>query len=217
MALVVTPEEVARRLGLPQPLSEQDRWTVEQALTDAQSDLEAYLGRPVTPQTYTETGLRPYIAGNYRLKYAPVISMISATAEVDTANRPTGYYTVTYVAGLDGLADPVLGPIRRFTRTHAMYSPEVQLLFRRLRPDAARRITSLGLEGQNVGYSDTYAVSDKATEMGFPGGLPTLKSCDRWRLAGRRVVQGMTQNRGVWPHDGLYRPGYSGDSSGYWY
>lgn len=200
MTLVVTPEEVARRLGLEQPLDEHDLWLVEEAIRDAQADLEAYLGRPVTAQTYTETHMLP-VGGGYDLTYWPVIEIVSTTAETDPdTGMPTGYFTVVYRAGLDGVADPELAPIRRFVRTHAMYSETVQGLFRRLAPEAARKVSSLGVEGQNVTYVDAYATSANASELGLPGGLPTFKSCDRWRLAGRRVYQGPTRSQDPWPY-----------------
>jgi hypothetical protein len=209
MTLVVTVEEVARRLGLPQPLEESDRWQIEQAIKDAQSDLEAYLGRQVTAQTYTQTGMLP-IAGQYKLTHWPVIEIVSTTAETDPdTGAPTGRYTVVYTAGLDALTDPELEPIRRFVRTHALYSPLVQGVFRRLAPQAAQRVSSLGVEGQSVTYTDTYVTDPQATAMGLPGALPSLKSCDRWRLAGRRVHQVDTRVSDVWPFDnygwGTYR------------
>ena len=52
--LVVYPGEIARSLGLPQPLDEDARFTLEEASAGAQSDVEAYLGRPVMPGTYTQ-------------------------------------------------------------------------------------------------------------------------------------------------------------------
>lgn len=210
MALVVTVEEVARRLGLPQPLEESDRWLIEQAIADAQSDLEAYLGRPVSKGTYTQEHLIKYYSG-YQLKYFPVHSITSETAELDSGGQPTGYWTVVYVAGLDGENDPELEPIRRFVRTHAIYSPTVQALFRRLAPEQARKITNLSVEGQSVTYSDAYATDVRAAEFGLPGSLPSLKSCDRWRIAGRMVHQAPTQVLSPWPFEDPYSNSYSGN------
>lgn len=202
--LVVQPEQVARRPGLPQPLDERDRWMIEQAIVDAQSDLEAYLGRPITAQTYTETGMLP-LSGGYNLTHWPVIAITSTTAETDPdSGAPTGYYTVVYTAGLDGVADPELEPLRRFVRTHALYSETVQTILRRVAPESARKVASLGVEGQNVTYADVYAVADNAAELGLPGALPTFKSCDRWRLAGRRVRQAATRANGPWPYEGRW-------------
>ena len=200
--LVIKPEDVARRLGVEQPLDERDRWLIEQAIADAQSDLEAYLGRSVTPTTYTESGLWRSYDGRYTLTYWPLIAIVSATAETHPeSGQPTGYYTVMYTAGLDARTDPELAPIRRLVMLHALYSPMVQALYRRLAPTEARRIDSLNVEGQGVTYEDTYAVDAKATELGLPGALPSFKTCDRWRLAGRRVVQGRTRVDGPWPYE----------------
>jgi len=203
MTLIVPVEDVARRLGIPQPLEEEDRWRIEQALLDAQADLEAYLGRPVTPHTYTESGLWPVYPGKYRLSHHPVIEIVSQVPETYPDGTPTGMWTVTYVAGLDGASDPELEPLRRWVRTHAMYSPDVQSLWRRLRPDLAQRITSISVEGQGITYGDTYAVDASASEKGLPGALPSLSTCDRWRLARRRVVQPATRVA-VWPYGPAY-------------
>ncbi len=186
----MTVSQVARRLGLQQPLEEDDRWLVEQALIDAQSDLEAYLGRPVTPQSWTETGLVRFPdPDRWDLVNSPVVEIVSETAELDEDGVATGAWTVAYTAGLDGAGDPVLEPLRRYVRTAALYAPEVRALFRRLAPEAARQVVSLSVEGQSVTYADTYAASGKPGELGSP---PLLASCDRWRVAGRRVFQRRT-------------------------
>lgn len=195
--LIVSASDVARQLGLPQPLSEDDQWSLERAIGDAQSDLEAYLGRAATPQTFTETGLIAY-PGGWRLKHAPVLSVVSATAETDTSGRPTGLYTVEYVAGLDGVTDPELEPLRRFVRAHAIYSPEIQIMFRQVAPERARLVEQVAVEGQSVTYVDSYAAPG-APGSGSPGALPTLASCDRWRIAGRRVFQRPTPFFETWP------------------
>lgn len=200
MTLIVTVEEVARRLGLPQPLDEPDRWLIEQALADAQADLEAYLGRPVTPVTHTERVFPPPW-GPLPLREHPVIEVLSQTPEVDGGGTPTGWLVVVYVAGLDGADDPELAPLRRFVRTHAMYSAEVRALWRRLVPDAARTVTSVSVEGQGITFADTHQVASDASEKGLPGGLPTLTSCDRWRVARRRVAQSPTRVCAPWPFE----------------
>lgn len=206
MKLVVKVEDVARRLGLPQPLQESDRWLIEQALTDAQSDLQAYLGRPVYKDTYTQEHLLRFHDG-FHLLHFPVHRIISQTEET-VGGQPVWQWTVVYEAGLDGENDPELEPIRRFVRTHAIYSPELQALYRRLLPDQARRVASLGVEGQSVTYSDTYATDQRASEMGLVGALPSLQSCDRWKIAGRMVHQAPTRVTDAWPFEDSWR--YSG-------
>jgi hypothetical protein len=186
--LIVTAEDIAGRLRLPEPLSVEDRSTLEGAIGDAQADVVAYLGRPLTPEVYTESGLIPYAEG-WRLQNSPLISIQSATAEAhpNDATWPTGRFTVTYTAGIDAANDPDLHPIRRFIFTHALYSPDVQMVFRTIAPDRARRAYWVTVEGQQVRYDDIYATSGAKPGSGAPGSLPTLKSLDRWRLAGRRV------------------------------
>lgn len=213
VTLVVKVEEVARRLGLPQPLDESDRWLIEQALTDAQSDLEAFLGRPVYKATYTEKHLLKFYDG-YHLEQFPVWSITTETAETYSNGQTTGYFTVTYVAGLDGEVDRELEPIRRFVRTHALYSQTVQALFRRLSPGEARKVQSLNVEGQSVTYVDAFATEAQASALGLPGGLPSMKSCERWRVAGRRVHQSRTQLTAPWPFEDPYVNYYG---SGQWW
>lgn len=195
--LIVPVDVIARRLGLPDPLTEDDEWLIAEAIADAQSDLEAHLGRPVTPREYTEMGRFPF-AGGFRLAQDPVVEVVSTTAETDPGTgQPTGLFTVVYTAGLDGALDPDLAPLRRYVTAHTIYSAGVQAILRRLAPESAQRVRTVAVEGQSVTYEDVYA---RSAEAGAVGSLPTLKSCDRWRVAGRRVHQAATRmNRGGWP------------------
>lgn len=207
MTLVVSADLVARRLGLNLPLATADQWTVEQAIGDAQVDVEAYLGRPITPVQFTETGLRP-VPGGWPLANDPVTAIVSVTAEVDGNSLPTGAYTVVYTAGLDATNDPALTPILRYVTAAAMNSPELVRMWRTTYPGLARIVKNLSAEGQSVGYEETTPagtpwpppVSRSTSAQGpgtFPAGtLPTLKSLDRWRHAGRRIYQ--RPNSGRW-------------------
>ncbi|MFF4777538.1 hypothetical protein ACFY05_32245 [Microtetraspora fusca] len=200
--LVVSAAEVARRLRLPQPLPGADLCLVEQALLDAQADVEAYLGRPITPRTYTQTGVASPADGRFRLDHEPVLSILSVTPETHPVDGyPTGRYTVVYTAGLDAVTDPDLAPIRRLVRDLAIHSPVVQSLFRRLLPDEARRVTSLSVEGQSVTYADTYPTAPASSGERFPGSPLPFSSVDRWRLAGRRVRQFATRATEPWPYE----------------
>ena len=197
--LIVPAEDVARRLGLQQPLKEDDRWIIEQAIEDAQADVVAYLGRDLTPQQYTEHHLVPHAHG-WELENDPLISIVSWTAETSPEGFETGRYTVVYTAGIDAKNDPELKPILRYIAVSAFYSPDVQTMFRRIAPDRARLVQQVNVEGQSVTYVNTYAAPG-APGSGGPGSLPTLKSLDRWRL--RRVYKrasryGETQ---PWPYD----------------
>jgi hypothetical protein len=217
--LIVQPAEIARRLGVSQPLEEDDRWLLEAALIDAQSDLEAYLGRAVVPRTYVDEHVQRYVgpgADDWRLANWPVVSIAEVTEEEDTDGSPTGLWRVTYVAGLDGAADPELEPLRRYVRVHAIYSPGVQAWYRRTAPDLARTVTSVSVEGQSVSWSDNFPpplpgqMAGKEAGQTAPGSLPTLASCDRWRIAGRRVFQRTTPPP-RWPYrDWAYEWPYNG-------
>lgn len=196
--LVVDPEVLARRLRVPLPLTEGQRWTLEQAIRDAQADMEAYLGRAITPRTYTETGVVCAFDGGWQLTHHPVQSITSITPEPGPWGYPTSHYTIVYVAGLDTVSDPDLEPIRRMVRAHAAASPEVRTLLRRAGLDDERSIRSLSVEGQSVTYIDES--DESAYGPGQAGALPSFTSCDRWRLAGRRVYQRHTHYWGPWPH-----------------
>jgi hypothetical protein len=199
---VVSADEVARRLRLQQPLTEDVRWAIDQAIWDAQADVEAYLGQPVTPTTFIETGLVAW-PGGWQLTNAPLISIVAVTAETDPdSGVPTGLYTVEYTAGIDAINDPTLAPIRRYVIAHAKYSPEVQLLLAEESPAPARRVASLTAEGQSVTY-EADPDTDSQPGSGAPGALPLLSSLDRWRIAGRRVFQRPTDpaSIGAWPYD----------------
>jgi hypothetical protein len=124
----------------------------------------------------------------------------------------TGLYTVVYVAGLDGANDPALEPIRRFIRLHAMFDPAVQIVFRTLRPDIATRVMTGSVQGQSATVSDAYPTLSGASmrspaavaaSLSLPGALPTLETCDRWRLAKRRIHQRPQRlgDAAPWPYD----------------
>lgn len=196
--LIVGVAEVARRLRLPQPLGEDAYWRVEQALRDAQADLEAYLGRPVTPTRHTQTGTIESWDG-WKLDNYPVLSIDDVVPELDTDGQATGRYNVTYTAGLDGRAGVELEPLRRYVRAHAMYMADVQDLARQTNPNAGRQVKSLSVDGQSVTYEASPTAAPSG-QPGTPGALPTLASCDRWRIAGRRVFQRRTRFC-LWPYD----------------
>lgn len=208
---VVQPGDVAAALGLPLPLDTAQLSTVIAAIEAAQSDTEAYLGRPVVPLQYTDQCCFPDWRG-WRLKHWPVQSIVSAVAETDSSSQPTGTYTVTYIAGLDAVNDPELFPIVRFVKLHAMYDPFVQILFRQLRPDIATRVMTGSTEGQSATIADALPVPPPprtstpaavTAQMSLPGAPPTLQTLDRWRIAKRRVHQRRTHigNTAPWPYD----------------
>ncbi|MFC8717953.1 hypothetical protein [Kitasatospora sp. NPDC057198] len=177
--LIVTAEEVARRLGLPVPLTDDARQRIETAIEDAQDTLVAHLGRPLLPVQYTESGVRADTSG-WILSHAPVITVISATPDLETSptasfGPPT--YTVIYIAGIDARTDPETAPLRLWVRATACHHPLLADA-----PVRQRRIASASVEGQSITY-------DTAAEPPVLLVAPDLATTDRWRLRGRRVYQ----------------------------
>lgn len=197
--LVVSAEDVARRIGLPLPLSAEDRWLIEESIRDQQAVAEAYLGVPVVPTTVTEGGRWPTGAG-WALTYQPVIQVLGAEVEIDpVTSSATGSYAVTYVWGLDVAAGGALEPIRRWVRAHAGATPEARRLVRVAAVGSARSITSLSAEGQSVSYSaEGTGGSNRDDALVDEFGLPTLRTLDRWRRANRRIYQRPYASRPAW-------------------
>lgn len=185
--LAVSVQEVAQRAKLPLPLTVEARSAIRDALLDAQADVEAYLGRPITPRPVTETGKVP-LGWGWSLDQQPVTRVLSATPEVDpVTGAPTGTYTVTYLVGLDSRTDPTLAPVRRYVTAAALSAPALlEARHAALGPGArVVRSVSVSPESQSVSYEDV-----KLTETGAAGSAgapPALSSLDRWRVAGRRV------------------------------
>lgn len=196
--LVVTPEELAKSIGgLPDPLPEEQRLILADALLDAQTDVEAYLGRPVVPTVYTETDRWSPDGVNWNLVMLgdePFIETVSVTAQTDMSG-PNGYFTIVYRAGIDARTDPVLRPIRRFVMLHAKHSPEVVAYWKKV-TKATGEVRSESAEGQSVSYAPASMSGNAQTGVKpgdlTPGSLPTMASLDRWRVAGRRVYQAAT-------------------------
>lgn len=200
--LVVSADVIAERAGVA--LDAATRPVIERAVRDVQDDVEAHLGRVITPVTYTEDGLvRPPPGGDWDLQRYPLVEIVTVTAETDDAGQQTGLFTVTYRAGLDARADRDLRPILRYVTAHALAQPELARLWRADQPDGGRRATSLSVEGQSASYEYlTPAGTTAAGRRDTGGGLPTLESLDRWRIAGRRVFQRRGRPGPPWPHGG---------------
>lgn len=201
--LVVTVTELARRLGITE--DDTTRPVLEDAIRDTQDEVEAYLGRVITPARYTEEGLFPWPDG-WDLEHYPVVEVETAVAETDPeTGQPNGLFTVTYTAGIDARGNRELRPILHYVRQHAMNAPAAAKLWREQQPDGGRRAKSVSAEGQSISWD--YLTPSGGTEGGNKkeqggGGLPTLKSLDRWRVAGRRVFQRRTLPRQPWPYSG---------------
>ncbi len=191
-APVVDVDHLARRLGLPVPVTDPEvAFTLSEAIADRQAVVESYLGIPVTPVEFTESGLWPLMQG-WDLANEPVVAITSTVAELNDASLPTGRFTITYTAGLDGANGVQYAPIRRWVLAHAAASVEVRRMLRAVSPATGRVIKSLSAEGQSVSYDDDLAQAGGASVTGQLAaatdglGLPTLASLDRWRRANRR-------------------------------
>jgi hypothetical protein len=187
---VVTIEDLARRLNLD-PTDSTVRATLSDAIEDATADIEAYLGRPITPQVYTEISA-PDWDGQWLLSQQPLVRVLSVEA-VSTSDGTSVHFgttsKVTYLAGLDTANDPALAPIRRYLKAAVMNAPDVVTLWRQANPPATRVLTSVSVEGQTVGYSLASLGGGGAAAADSPGALPSIKSISRWKLRGRRVFQ----------------------------
>ncbi|GAA2746160.1 hypothetical protein [Kitasatospora cinereorecta] len=178
MELIVTAEDVARRLGFPLPITDDVRQRTETAIEDAQDALVTHLGRPLLPAEYTETGVQAGPEG-WILRHSPVVTVLSATADPDPRSGAFGAptYTVKYVAGIDARSDPETAPLRLWLRATACHHPVLADA-----PIRQRRVSSASVEGQSVTY-------DTTTEPSMLLTPPDLATTDRWRLRGRRVYQ----------------------------
>lgn len=204
--LVVSPEALASRIRMTLPLNEDTREVIEDSIRDAQADVEAYLGQPIVPTTFVQTHCWPYVDGWHLTVHddAFFIDVVSSAPEYDPADgtTPTGYFTVTFTAGLDVKNDRTLRPILRFVLAAAANSEDVTLLWRTA-TGAKGAVKSVSAEGQSVSFDPAYPLGApppagrgggaKPAESRQPGELPTLGSLDRWRVAGRRVYQGPTR------------------------
>ncbi|MFI6634281.1 hypothetical protein ACIBI7_35830 [Nonomuraea fuscirosea] len=189
--LAVTPEKVALRAGLKLPLTEEQRETVAEAISDAFGDVAAYLGKPPLPVTLVQRGARGDGRGGWRLAFDPVIEVLSAVAETGPDGELTGLYTITYRAGLNPAENPVYGKaLTRYVRAAAAAAPEVRRVVQRDAPDT-RLIKAASVEGQSVTYEDA---GGGAAGSGAAGAPPSLDSLKRWKR------RGVNQEPGITPH-----------------
>lgn len=195
--LVVSPETLAKKARIPLPLSEEDRELIIECIRDAQADVIAHLGRPIMPTMYSESG-RYDVGGRWNLTPLddPILEIVSATQDASG-----GTYTIGYLAGLNAKDDPALQPIRRYVTAHAMNSPEFTLMWKTVTKPKGD-VKSVTTEGQSISWDKATLGGGGNAGSGAPGALPTLKSLDRWRVAGRRAFQRKTVPLEPWPYSG---------------
>jgi hypothetical protein len=187
--LAVTAADLADYLRITDPDAEQVA-VLENALADAQSQVQGYLGWPIPPAQVTETGCWPW-PGGWVLSHGRIQGVVSTVAETyPDGTTPTGYFTVTYTYGLDVAADPELEPIWRFILRSAADSPLIQRLRQVAAGGAAGAVKSASTDGQSVTFESTsFSGGGGAPGSGAPGAAPTLGSLGRWRNRSPAVYQ----------------------------
>jgi hypothetical protein len=195
-ATVVPVEDVARQLGLPLPVTDEQRWLIEQALLDAEGAVVAYLGRPIVAVEQTLEDLYP-VPGmplDDPRAWPQAQELLDDRLKVlETTDNGDGTYTVRFLVGLDVAGDPSLRRIWTYLRDAAVESL-------RNNPDlgfGTRRVSSVSAEGQSVSYANATPGGAEA-----PGAPPTLDSLKRWKR--RAIHMRRTPTPTPWP----YAPGY---------
>jgi hypothetical protein len=192
--LIVSPETLGDSIGMPLPLSPAQRKTLTQAILDAQDDVVGYLGQPLMPQQFVQTGVWAW-GDEWPLTAhgdIPVSRILSTVPETDVLGGPGDTWTITYLAGINARDGAEYSPIRRFVRLHAANSGDVTRLWRSV-VNPEKVIKSSSTSGQSVSYEVPTLGGGGAAGSGIPGALPTRTSLDHWRIAGRRVHQGPTR------------------------
>ncbi|MFD9248386.1 hypothetical protein [Streptomyces bottropensis] len=171
--LLASPEQIADKLGVPLPLTAQQREDFRDAISDAQSDVVGYLGRPLIPQPRTLTDVQPvYGYDLYDPRAWPVHDLDDVVTVVSYKETQDGAYDVQLLVGLNAAAEQ---PIVRYVIAHAVEgirnNPAAG-------PDTGsgegRRVTSVSAEGQSISY-------DSAPAAGQAGALPALDSLSGFR------------------------------------
>lgn len=220
--LIVSPETLAVRLGLPLPLDDAIRTTLGDAIAGAQDDAEAYLGRAIIPRVITEQ--HPWPVSERDLFEQPVREVLGEAEVTDTSGWPTGYWAVTYRGGLDARTDAQLGPIRRAVTEAAASSDAGFALWSTAGAGAAtdgtgaRSVHTVTAEGQSVTWDVTRpgrGPGGSPPPSDAVGGPVRWSSIGRWRLKGRRVYSAPAAP--VTPFGGLGGYGSQfGRSGRYW-
>ncbi|GAA2439834.1 hypothetical protein [Streptomyces glaucus] len=186
LGLVTSPEAVADLLGVPLPLTAEQRDALETAIRAAQSTVVGYLNRPLVPRTVTLSAVTPRWADELDNPETWPLPEQGDLVEV-SAYRPRGdgTYDVTFLVGLHGAAQE---EVVTYVTAHAAESE-------RQRPggvgSAGRRVSSVSAEGQSISY-------ESAPAAGQAGALPALDSLKRHR---RLLYQPLSRPpRPPWPY-----------------
>lgn len=186
MGLVASPEAVADALGVPLPITAEQRSALETAIRNAQADVVGYLNRPVVPKAITLRAVTPFFTGDLDDADSWPLPDQDDTVRV-IAYRPhaDGTYDVDFLVGLNGATEET---IVRYVTAHAAESE-------RQRPggvgNSGRRVSSVSAEGQSISY-------EAAPTEGQAGALPALATLNRLR---RRLYQPLNRPpRPPWPY-----------------
>lgn len=186
--LVTSPEAVADALGVPLPITPEQRDALETAIRGAQSDVVGHINRPIVPRALTLRAVTPFYTG--RLDDAdtwPLPDQDDNVTVIAYRSNPDGTYDVDFLIGLDGLREET---VVRYVTAAAAESE-------RQRPGGVgatgRRVSSVSAEGQSISY-------EGAPTEGQAGAAPTLSSLNRLR---RLLVQPLNRPvRPPWPYSG---------------
>ncbi|PNG22432.1 hypothetical protein [Streptomyces cahuitamycinicus] len=186
LGLVTSPEAVAGTLGVPLPLTPEQRSALETAIRNAQADVVGYLRRPLVPQATTLTAVTPRFTDDLDDPDSWPLPDQDDLVEV-SAYRPRGdgTYDVTFLIGVNGATEET---VVRYVTAHAAESE-------RQRPGGVgsqgRRVSSVSAEGQSISY-------ETAPTVGQAGSVPTLDSLSGLR---RRLYRPLNNPpRAPWPY-----------------
>ncbi|MER6109378.1 hypothetical protein [Streptomyces hirsutus] len=186
LGLVTSPEAVADALGIPLPVTAEQRDTLETAIRAAQAAVVGYLNRPLVPRTVTLAAVTPRWTDDLGNPEAwPLPDQDDQVEVIAYRPRGDGTYDVTFLVGLNGAAQE---EVVTYVIAHAAESE-------RQRPggvgSTGRRVSSVSAEGQSISY-------ESAPIPGQAGALPTLESLRRLR---RLLYQPLNRPaRPPWPY-----------------
>lgn len=183
--LIVDAADILRRAGV----DESHLQDMQDAIEDAQADVEGHIGRKLLPEAVIRHGLIP--DPRYPLTdnaaWPQIVadddwSVFSAEPDPDLP----GAYVVTFNVGLDARNE---APIKRFVRAHAIESMRNNPA---IGDDIRQRLTGVSAEGQSLNFEKG------STAEGAAGALPNIKMLDRYRrpMAFRRP----TPPARLWPY-----------------
>lgn len=195
MALV-TPDQLASRIGMVVPLPVPVELRLRDAIEDAEAKVQLYLNRTsLEAVEHTVVGLVPderWVMDDPRAwpqAKSRFQDRFRVVSWVVNADDPT-LFDVTFAVGLDVANDPELRPILSFIKQDAVASAAADPTF----AGVARTVQSVSADGQSV----TYATGGGGGAEGVAGGSLSLSSLKRWRRLS--IYQAPGVRRSPWPY-----------------